>query len=348
MDIVKLTATKILKTKEPEKLFSKGDIKEIEHEFRTLAKKWHSDVNKDPKAHEVFIRIQELRDLAVTRVNDGIWCVPGLLSIKGKDGKEYQIKFHKKHPIEIGEMLISDMFVTYIINSDYKDLFDNAEKMINSFEYANDRMKTEVSKYLPTIKKTFESIDGRFVMVIEKTKDLLLLRDVHDFVNKKMNHKHIAWIQSSLHNLACYFSYAKIGNNDISLDTYFISAKHHGGALLGGWWYSKRGGSKLTGVPLRTYNLIPPDVKIRGTASRRIDLELIRAVGRELLGDVSGSRLPMIKTAPKPMVDWVRAASSGDAIREYSQWKDILKESFGERKFIKWELDSEELYEEGE
>ena len=54
----------------------------------------------------------------------------------------------------------------------------------------------------------------------------------------------------------------------------------------------------------------------------RTDLELIRALGRELLGDATSLRLEREKAAPRPMLDWLRLPAGDSALRDYRIWMD--------------------------
>ena len=68
-------------------------------------------------------------------------------------------------------------------------------------------------------------------------------------------------------------------------------------------------------------------------------------MGRELLGDISGMRLPHEKAAPQAMLEWLRLPASNDAAEEYRIWQqDILKESFGARRFVEMKLSHGDIY----
>lgn len=261
--------------------------------------------------------------------------------IRFKDSLDaYLAKVSKLHKIELGEMFINRDSVVFSLDKQHKDFFDNAVKSINAFKYANSKMKDEFSKYLPSIVKTFEE-DNKLVMIVKKNEDLILLKDVFDFFKGKMDPKHVAWILSSLHNLVCYFNYSKFSHNDIAMNTYFISPALHDGALLGGWWYATEFGKKMIGVPGRTYNLLSSSAKNNKGGDIRTDLDLIRAVGRELLGDPEGVDVE----APDAMKDWLRCETTGDALKDYSTWmNDVITASFGGRFFTKMDLDSSEIY----
>jgi len=242
---------------------------------------------------------------------------------------EYTEDAKKRQIFELGEMYINSHNVTFSIENTHRDLFDNAVRTINGFKFASKRMGDQMVRFLPKIVKTFE-VEDRLVMVLEKSPDLILLRNVSDYFKGKMDPKHVAWILSSLHNLVCYFGYEKLSHNDISMDTYFISPEFHNGVLLGGWWYATELGKKMLAVPSRTFNLLPEDVKAKKGGDVKVDLDLIRAVGRELLGDPTGTKLSEMKAAPEPMVNWLRLVTTGRPVDDYRIWKnEVIPESFG-------------------
>ena len=79
----------------------------------------------------------------------------------------------------------------------------------------------------------------------------------------------------------------------------------------------------------------------------KIDAELIRAVGRELLGDGVGSKLLSDPNIPNALLNWVRTAAIGDAYKEYEEWsKKVLKDSFGERRFVELKIQASDIYKE--
>ena len=162
-------------------------------------------------------------------------------------------------------------------------------------------MKDEIKRFLPEIHSELVTAD-RFVMVIKKTPDMLLLRDVITHFGGKLDPKHVAWVVSRIYNLTCYLKYAGIVHSGISLDSYFISPEFHSGALLGDWWYATETGKKLTALPGITASFCPNDVLKAKLADEKIDLEMTRVVGRELLGDIIGSKLLMDKAIPKALI----------------------------------------------
>ncbi|MCC9000305.1 MAG: hypothetical protein LM522_12585, partial [Candidatus Contendobacter sp.] len=131
----------------------------------------------------------------------------------------------------------------------------------------------------------------------------------------------------------------------IGVDAGFISPHQHRSALLGGWWYAVRQGERMRAAPAVTLQYAPGEVITRKCGDIRTDLELIRALGRELLGDVTGARLAREKVAPPPMLDWLRFPAPRSAVDDYHTWqRRVLTASFGERRFLKLDLSADDLY----
>lgn len=344
--------SEILAVSYPSEIFS-NDKGQIEKEYKQLSKVWHPDVNLIVDSKNVFIHIKKLYDEAIDMIDKGVWEEKNILTFKDrKASNTYKIHYKKHHKIEIGDMYVADKIVAFIIDKSFEDLIINAELTILNFQnvsaYASHEMEKEVSRYLPKIIKSFETTNDKFGIIISKTPDLLLLKDVLDyFTNNPVENwdRSAAWIISTLHNLCCYFEYAKIVNCQITTETYFISPEFHSGALLGGWFYSAKEGEKLTALSQDIYNLVPKDIQISKIADSRIDLESIRAIGRELLGDITGGKLCIEKKAPDAMINWLKCSSSGSALKDYQNWNKCLTDSFGPRKFIPMNLTSKQLYE---
>ena len=328
---------------EPERLVS-GTPEILHQEFRKLAAIWHPDRCTQPEATEVFQHLNQLYDCACAKLRDGIWQTSGQLRLCARDGTMFQLRYHRERSFELGRQFLSDGFLTTLVEATYADLFQNALTMLDHLPCADPRMAAEITRCLPEIIRHFE-IGGGPVLVLRKTPDLLSLRDVLDHHGGRMDARHVAWILSTLLNLACYLDYAGIVHNAISSESYFISPQAHRGALLGGWWYAVSQGKPLHAAPALTLQYAPAEIMSHRCGDHRTDLELIRALGRELLGDISGARLAQEKAAPPPMIDWLRLPSGACALDDYHTWQSqVLPASFGERRFVPLDLTRQDLY----
>lgn len=327
---------------EPERMFS-GDPETARQEFRALASIWHPDRCPRPEATEVFQHLGRLYDAALGKLRDGIWQTPGRLWLRATDGTEFRVRYHREREFELGRLFVGDEIVTTLVNRAHADLFQSALAAIGRLPCADAEMAAEVGRYLPEIVRCFET-GASPVLVVRKTPDLLLLRDVLDRCGGRMDARHVAWVLSALLDLACYLDYAGIAHNAISAETYYISPRAHSGALLGGWWYAVRQGEPLRAAPALTVQYAPCDAISRRRGDHRTDLELIRALGRELLGDITGVRLARDKAAPPPMIDWLRLPAGACALDDYQAWQQVLPDSFGERRFVELNLTRQDLY----
>lgn len=342
IDVTTLTAEAILAVPkdQPQLLFSSNED-EAKDQFRKLSHIWHPD--RRPSDLTVQPHFSALYDLAIERIKDDSWVKPNTITIKTKDGY-IEIVYRRHHKIDLGDMYISDNVVTFLIDREFTDLYRHGVSVIKGFKFANEKMKEEVARFLPVIQAEVETAD-RLVLVVKKTKDLVLLRDVIDHFKGEIDCKHVAWITSRLYNFACYLEYCGLSHPDISPDTVFISPEKHSMALLGGWWFVVKKGEKLKAAPARTIALLPSDLLKNPKADGRVVNELVRSVGRETLGDVMGSKLLMKSHIPAAMSMWLRGSGTEKSIDEYKTWVDkILKASFGERRYVELKLTADDLY----
>lgn len=343
-----LTANDILKIplENPEKLYVVEDEKELKKIYRKLSMLWHPDrhIKEGSDTSPVFAHLKILYEKAIVKMESGLWKVGNILKLSGDDGFDYKLNYLKEFKFDLGIGYIGKSFVVWIFDKENTDLAENAISHIKKFSFANDKMKLEISKTLPKIKKIFK-VDGKQVLIVEKDPDSICLRDVHDYYKGKLESKHVAWIISGLYNISCYFEYSHLMHGDISLDNYFINPKEHTGFLLGGWWYTHKQDEKLIALGKIGVNLAPFSMIDKKLASTILNGEMIKQVGRELLGDSTGIYLAGDKSLPKPLVSWFRDASGGNAFKEYDIWQNkVLKDSFGVRRFTEMKLTSSDIY----
>ncbi len=346
-DYASLSAAALLAIPEdrPERLFA-GGLDDIKKAYRLLAMKWHPDRSSEPLALSVFQHVQRMLESAETKIALGDWPGRGLVKLAATDGKTYQIDYLRRHRFELGAMYVSATVVAFEIDRAHADLVGNAERAIPNLSFAGDAMRAQIAPQLPAFPfaGAFETPNA-YVVVMRKRPELMLLRDVLDHVGGRLDPRHAAWVVSSLLNLCCYFQYAGITHNALSPDTCFISPPAHSVAVLGGWWYAARSGESMAAAPARTLDWAPRALRASKRADIRTDLELVRATGRELLGDISGVRLGRDSDAAQAMIDWLRLPASSDPIEEYRTWRSqVLHDSFGVRRFAELPLTQSDIY----
>lgn len=337
-----MTPTEILDIENPTVLFT-GTSDEIHAKYRTLCKIWHPDINPgNTLAIDVFKHIGDLYKKAINmlNINGGITLEENTIFLKRTDNnKTVKIKYILKTEFELGLMYISKTIITYIIDSNHEVLFDNAIKTLKYIQNINnpdlkEQFKLSITEYLDS----FKTIDNKLVLICKKEKDEIFLPQVLNYFNNKIDPKHVAWIMSRLYNMVCYLDHNKICNNGLLTNSFVINPKLHTCRVIGGWWYSVRINQKMIGCPIEVYNLLSDITKENKLGNIKTDLDSIRLIGRELLGDKYGSTLRISKIAPEPMLTSLMMPSTKSPIEEFKQWDITLTNSFGKRKYINMEI----------
>jgi len=324
---------------QPERLFENG-LDAAKSAYHALLQSWHPDRGGDAA---VAAHLNRLYEAAVEKIKAGTWSKPGEMTIATVAGGAIRLRYLRRHAFELGEIVYARHMVAFLVTNEYADLCHSAKRTIDGLGYRDGAMKAEMARFLPSIKGCFETTDGRCVLVLGKTPDVFLLRDVLGACAGALDPRHVGWIMSAVYNLACYLDWAKLTHNAITADTVWISPQHHSALLLGGWWYAAPHGARLTALPTAVKAITPPDILHTKRADHRLDLALVRALGRELLGDRTGMRLAAM--APKAMADFLRQPTSAVAVRDYRTWKEaVLLPSFGAPRFVRLDVTESAIY----
>ena len=329
------TAEEILRAKLCGDIFSRSEKAIVVSEYREMARAYHPDVCKLPNATEITAKINELYSTALHLIELGKWESSNSVQFQDTAGKKYISRFLKTAPFELGTMYISDGAVIYVFETQYSRYYDNAVSQIKALDYADETMKTEMSRFMPTIRFNFETTDGKKVLILKKTHDVFLLSDVQKAFGGKIPDRHVAWIISRLCNLCCYFDYTGIAHNGLTIDNCLISPEYHTVMPLGGWWYTKKIGEPLIGVPRSVYDVMPIKAKSDKISSCQTDLEAIKLIGRQLIDK---------DTAPKPIMDFLNCGSSANARNEFAKWDSALDAAYGKRQFVEMKINKSNIY----
>jgi hypothetical protein len=329
-----LTAQEILAipVTRPERLFE-GETGAAEQQYRRLAMKWHPDRNPGAGA-AVFAHIHKLYENAVALLAAGKWRGPSVIEFKARDSV-FAMHYRRAHDFELGTQYIGHDFVLYRLAEGYLDLAVEAQTRIEQLDFADGRMRKEHERYLPAAPQVYLAEDRSSYLTVKKSESLILLKDLIAHVGR-LEAKHVAWILSSLYALNCYLDWTGVVHNAISEDTYFIDPADHSGALLGGWWYATPSGKRMKAAPNMTLAEVP-DLRKRPIAARRTDSDLIRALGRRLIGGPSN--------CPEALWRWLAGGGRDSPVGEYHEWQhSVLPQSFGARRYVKLGISASDVY----
>jgi len=327
---------RILKSTRPEELFP-GNLETAKDEYKKLARKWHPDFQNGSTS--VMSHINKLYDEAVLLIQAGKWPKRGILRLNKEIAGTISFRFLASRPFSLGHLYLGETHLSYLVEKKHLRFAERSLSATESFRYANHKMESEISKYLPNNVTPYLLKDSRCLIKIPKVKEMLCLRDVLSFYGKRLKMEEVAWIGSGMHNIACYLYWAGIVHSNFSLDSVFINPSTHDVALLGEWWFASRRGERLRHLPARTVHFLPWEVQVRKEATYLIDLETIRATLRELMGDITGKDIEC-----NPLSEWAQTPATKKPNKEYANWHSAIKKTFGRRRFVKMALNSETLY----
>jgi hypothetical protein len=309
---------------QPGKLFT-GNEEEVTTLYRTLARLWQPRKASDDSS--VMTHINALRDRALEMLGKGLPLDPNKLRLVSKGGQKYDFKFLRKYDFELGECYIGRDLLLYTLTE--ADLYECANYARTQFRFADDKMREEMQRNLPAMHNHFKTAD-RCVLVMQKPRESVRLRDLRDHLGGQVDPVHVAWMVSRLCGIACWLQYTGLVHGDISLDSCYVWPKDHTIALLGGWWYSNKIGGKMIALPRRSY-----DFRVGGVASRMLDAMLVRQTGLEILSAA---------TAPEPMLMWLYSAPNRSSVEDFRAWHKALERVFGVRKFVPMSVTIDEVY----
>lgn len=337
---INMSASAILGAKNPEQLFNEATIHD---EYRALARKWHPDICKIDNANEIFVKINTLYDCGKEKIKNKKWNIlQNTILLESILGNTYKVTYIQKRIFELGEEYILSDRIIYVIDKSNSDLFNNALSSIQSFTYADSKMRSIISPVVPEIMKILKLKNGNSVLIIKKPTDVYPLSNVMDALGGKIDVVHAAWIMSRLHMITAFLELNSISHNGITIDSLFISPKNHTVCLFGNWWYSKRFGTKLIAVPSQFSTLVPKNKN----ADNSIDLISIKKIVLNVMGYRSIGMLnnPANKyKVPEAFKNWLQVLTK-NAIKGFNDWDDILINSFGERKFVVMNVDTAKIY----
>lgn len=322
----------ILKAKYAGDIFDKNNIKQ---QYREYLKFFHPDLHNGENQYIVATqKINELYKKAIYLIENNKWEKSNNIFINMPNGKKIVARYSYKKDFELGSFYVCRKNVIYIIKKEFKKFFDNMN-IEKNFENINPTLKQNFDIFIPKVKYKF--FDGEnYIIIFEKTEDLIPLNVLYEEYNKFIPDKHVAWIISRLSNLCCLFKMARLVHCGIDIENIFVSPENHTLVLFGGWWYTVKINERLIGTTSNIFSCIPIYSKSKKVAREDIDLQSVKMVGKFLTKNNTN--------LPKPFKKWLESGSSTNGVLEFGKWDQALKDSYGERKFVKCNFDYKNFY----
>lgn len=323
------TLAVILKAKKYSDLFS-SDEHEAKKQFREYCKLYHPDVNNSDEASKAFSIISELYSGAGKTVVHGT--VEEIFVFKNKKtGKGFEISNPIIFNNGIAIVYHTLTKVVMVYDKTYKKFYEQYIENVNNLKYVNSDMEKEFKRYFPKIITHFETEDGTYCILLDKTSEVLSLGKIvraYEAKNEKFPERQAAWILNRLYNIACYLNFYNKVSNGFSLDNLWVSPEMHTILMFSGWEYTTGLDESMIGCPKDVYRILPIKVKDSKRSQTVTDLESIKSIGRLLF---KGHKdLEYIN-------NFLNSGTSDDIFKEWDLYREAIKKQFGKRTFIVWE-----------
>ena len=306
--------------------------------FRRLARDWHPDVNRSPRAAEVFAHLMALRTAAEVGTRPARDAVR---SLRGTDGRTFEMRHLRARTFDAGEILVGRTSLAYLVAPDFDDLAEAAAKRRPAF--ADAAMRREMERFLPAALGAQETTSGR-VLTYARAPGQVLLADLVAHLGGTVEPVHAAWITSGLMNLCCWLGWAGLSHGWIGPETVLVSPSEHTVSLTGPFLFAARIGARPAALPERTLSALPRCALPGAEADARVDLELARLTVREALGDPGGGKLLAGKAVPRDFALWLSAPPAAAAAGDYAGWERARQRAFGPRRFVEMKVSPVDVY----
>jgi hypothetical protein len=319
----------------PDRMF--GEKNSFEETYKSLIKTWHPDVSKEPNATDVFAHINACADHARKLIADGIW--GGVAFSLMPLGTKLFVPYLYKSSDDNSEIYIADGQITYVYDKANREI----AKAFHHYRpvYLDHKMATEFVKALPVHlgfndtkedKTIISTKEDKTIISIRRDPGLVRLVDLHKHVGE-IPAKHLLWIVSVGINLCCYLNVTNQFHGSISEHTLWVDPQQHTGALLGGWGFHSKLGLPISKLPATT-------------VSRCSWIRTVKKADPKL--DISCVKEMALRLAPKDLNPeirrWLMMPSSGDPLKDYARWYEVITSAFGKRSFTKWDVKAEDVY----
>lgn len=281
-----------------------------------LLKRWHPDVNADPKARQVFDKLMTWRSV-----------------LKGAPSEPLEF------PTLWGTRRVEEQTWSAVFSAE-PDLADVFADNLRRVHFADTKMAEEMKRAIP--RKMRRDIEGAGIpsIILPRGGQAVLADWVS--VHGAPEPEHLAWIGSGLLNIAAWAQWANCVLPGLSVETVSIDPVKHQVSLPFGWEMAAFDGERPVVVSDAVLGLFPSLAAPGRPVPEALTLELVKQTLRDLAGDSSGQDLA--RSLPSGMVSWIQAPSRGKVVEAYRGWLEALTMDFGPRRFVKWAKTVQDVY----
>ncbi len=321
----------------PSQLFP-GDAAAVKRRFHELAKEWHPDHRHGEDAAKVFQHLLRCRDAAL-RGEEGLERVT---FTRAREGTKFALDYLHAGTCDAGKHYVSYSAVSYLVRPELADLCGPAINL--RWEFADTKMATEMTKYLPDRVKHEETTEGAF-LAYRRSSDQILLSDLLRWEQARgatgMDPRHVMWLISSLLNTCCYLEISKTAHCGLVPEYLLVSPDMHSVALTGPVLYATPYGTRPKAVPQAVLDAFPrlrsPDFKVENST---LDLTMVRRMAMRALGRNNIATLKNDTALHAGLRTWLCSPAPTSALKDYVAWEELR----GKRSFTTYDSTAEQMY----
>lgn len=273
--------------------------------YRALARQWHPDLNKDPKATEVFAHLAKL--------------------------KRFALEGHPEHfDIPNGKLTWTDTEIKLVSNS--------ADGLNTGAIMSGLRMSGEAleKRLLPVLHADATTVR------LQRPPGFVPMSRLLTHFNGNVPQFHVAWIASRLYELAGHLHQSGGGCcAGILPETLGVLVKEHGVLALDYRFFAVRG-TPMQQIPASLLSFVPKDkracAEIDLRSASRVALILLgdpSGIGNALL--MRAKQHPELLNID--FLNWFRTPPGAEPISYYKEYRRMLEKCFGKPKYHNLELE---------
>lgn len=240
------------------------------------------------------------------------------------DGSTVRIKHLYRKDFSGGEMYAARRNIVFHFSDRDAAKAEKYRKIVSFLDYPSADTR-QLAQFFPNVTGGFELEDGSDLLVVSKDMDEYPLS-----LFGTLPGRHVAWIISRMENLCCVLEYNSLVHPAIGLDALFINPYTHQASLYGGWWDA----AKNNTVSADRSHVFQMQENLKG----------LRNTAAQLLGYPSAGTVRVTEDVPKALADFINGKPMDNAYDDFALWDEMLIKAYGERKFMNFSSDDEEIY----
>lgn len=241
-----------------------------------------------------------------------------------EDGVPISVKYMYSYTEQDADVYVARRNIAFHFPKHGAELAERLRRNIGLLDYPSADVR-QLEDFFPKISGGFVLDDGSYLCVIRKSEDEYPLRLFGTLLGR-----HAAWIISRMENLCCVLEFSSLVHPQINPDTLYINPYTHQASLYGAWWNA---GKHNSIAPNRTHLL-----------QLQENLIGLRETAAAVLGCKDRTQVRALQDIPTALAEFIQSSPKVTAYDDFTYWDDMLIKAYGERRFIRLDVNDEDIY----